>query len=171
MGNKISEAILKDLYSTDKNTVIKTVNSLKETGHAGYLHYLIDVLKTNEEQEIQIPILSILTQVKDPDAAEMLVKAIENPQNKLVQEVLTNACWQNGLDYTPYLSSFIKLIINGDYMTAFEAFTVIEHMDGTLSKEVIDEQKNYLLENLKSMPEDRKDLIITMINELDRLAE
>lgn len=171
MNEKLNENILKNLYSTDKKTVINTINSLKQNGNPEYIHYLIDLLKSNEDQDIHIPILSILTQLKQPDSARILVDAIENSKNEIVLEQLVNACWQNGLDYSPYLSSFTKLLITGDYMTAFEAFTVIDNMDTTLPKAKIDEEKNFLLANLKSVSEDRKDLVINLINELDRLSE
>lgn len=171
MSKKLNEKVLKNLYSTDKVIVINAINALKQDGNPEYIQYLIDILKTNEDQEIHLPILSILTQLKQEESASFLVEAIENPKNEIVLEQLVNACWQNGLDYSPFLSTFTKIVIGGDYMTAFEAFTVIDNMDATLSKEIIEKEKNFLLTNLKSVPEDRKDLVIGLINDLERFGE
>ncbi len=171
MNKKLNDKVLKNLYSTDKATVINAINTLKHDGNPEYIHYLVDILKTNEDQDIHLPILSILTQLKQEASASFLVDAINNPKNEIVLEQLVNACWQNGLDYSPFLSTFTKIVIKGDYMTAFEAFTVIDNMDATLPKATIDQERNYLLANLKSIPEDRKDLVIGLINDIERLSE
>jgi hypothetical protein len=45
------------------------------------------------------------------------------------QEKITTACWENGLDYKNYFPVFVDIVINEDWETGFEAFTVIENME------------------------------------------
>ena len=132
---------------------------------------LIDTLNNNNNDDIQNKNVKLLSEIKHKDAVTELVKAIENDKYLKIQRSLISACWENGLDYTPYLSTFIQLLINGDYMTAFEAFTVIENSEGTLSETSMNEYLQQLRSALNNANDERKHLIHQIIQYLPSLLK
>lgn len=165
---KIDEATRLRLFSPSTETVVTTIQSLKETGNKDYLPVLFDLLITKPDHEIEKEILNLLATIKDKESIPVLIDALQNEKYKSIRKVLTSACWQNGMDFSPYMEVFINLIIDEEWEVAFEAFTVIENfehfppeeqyqvlklkMAGALKK--VNEQKQYFLEEILKMTAD-----------------
>ncbi len=64
--------------------------------------------------------------------------------------------WQNGLDFKNHLPLFADLMIEGDWETAFEAFTVIENMENLPEQKIIDVAAGKIREALKSADDQKK---------------
>jgi hypothetical protein len=79
--------------------------------------------------------------------------------------MLVASCWQNKLDFTPFLPDFVALATEGDFFEAFECLTVIENMEGPFEETQILESQLYLKEFLQSDKgkNDQKDQIISEI--------
>ncbi|MEE4285983.1 MAG: HEAT repeat domain-containing protein [Mariniphaga sp.] len=135
---KLDKNIKANLFSANTATVIATLNTLKEKGNNAYLPLLFDLLNSNPEAEIEQEIIFILYNLKTKDAAPVLVEALQNPKFLPIRKKLTAACWENGLDYSSYLPVFVDLVINENWETGFEAFTVIENMENYPDQEIID---------------------------------
>jgi hypothetical protein len=135
---KLDKKIEANLFSANTATVISTLETLKERGNNAYLPLLFDLLNSKPEPEIEKEIVFILYNLKTKDAAPILVEAIQNPKYLPIRKELTAACWENGLDYKNYLPVFVDLIINDDWETGFEAFTVIENMENYPEQDIID---------------------------------
>ena len=134
MDKNNNDSIIGNLFSIDQSIVLNTLNEISFTGKTQYVPALIEVLHSSENQEVKQLIIKILSELKMTDAAAILVDAINNPKFKDEQEVLVRICWENGLNFSPYLSTFVDLAIHGDYMTSFEAVTVIENSEGEISE-------------------------------------
>jgi len=78
-----------------------------------------------------------------------LAEALESPVYMPVRKKLATACWQNGLDYKEYLMVFVKLIIQEEWQTGFEAFTVIENMKHYPEKDIRTQAVEYIKASLK----------------------
>lgn len=156
---KLNDNIIKKLYSSSNTDTIQALNEISEQGNSAYIPSLVDILRTNQENEIGDKTYKILSEIKHTDAVPALVKAIEESKNDPVQEALIRVCWENGLDFTNYFSTFIDLLINGEYMVAFEAYTVIDSSEGKISKTSLDEYLNTLKEAISNVAEDRQTLI------------
>lgn len=90
------------------------------------------------------------------------MRAIEDDRLKAIRKQLLTACWQNGLDFSTFVPVFIDQVINEDWETAFEAFTVIDNLEYLPSDAIInvsvekinlampnaDEQKKYFLKEI-----------------------
>jgi hypothetical protein len=171
MMTSINETIIKKLYSNSTTLAISAIDEISQTGNSQYIPMLIDTLNSNTDPDIQKKIHTLLCEIKHNEAAAELVKAIENNKYSNIQQTLISACWENGLDYTPYLSTFVKLLINGDYMTAFEAFTVIENSEGMLSQTSMNEYLQQLRSALDGANDERKHLIHQTIQYLPSLLQ
>ncbi len=162
---KLYKNIEVNLFSANTATVISTLNTLKERGNTAYLPLLFDLLNSNPEDEIEQEINFILYNLKIKDAVPVLVEAIQNPKYLPIRKKLAAACWENGLDFKNYLPVFVDLVINEDWETGFEAFTVIENMENFPEQDILDiatekirqglieanEQKKYFLHEILTL--------------------
>jgi hypothetical protein len=158
-NKKVKNNIIQELYANDSTKINHALDEIKQNGNSNYIPLLIDLLHKNEDQVIVDKILKILSEIKHTDAVPELIKAIENEKYASIQEMLVRICWENGLDFTNHFSTFIDILINGDYMTAFEAFTVIENSKGEISSTSADEYISTLSERINDVPADRATLI------------
>jgi hypothetical protein len=126
---KPDQKIINDLFSANPEKVIHTINRIKEIGNKDYLPALFDLLLSNPDTDVKNEIEIILGTIKDKSSVSLFVEALQNEKYKTIQKSLLMACWQNGLDYSLFLPVFVNLVINENWETAFEAFTVIENME------------------------------------------
>jgi len=164
-NRKLNKQLESDLFSAKSETVISALNTLKEKGNVHYLPLLFDLLKSSPEENIEKEINNILGNLKVREAAPVLVEALQEQRYKPIRKPLATACWQNGLEFKDYLPVFVTLVIEEDFETGFEAFTVIESMEKypedkiitevtyqiQRSLETADEQKRYFLHEILTM--------------------
>lgn len=169
--NRLDDLIVKKLYSNYLTDVIYALNEIQEKGNSRYIPLLVDVLHSSKENEISELILKILSEAKHPDIVPELIKAIEDEKYINEQEELVRTCWENGLDYTNYFSTFVNLLINGNYMTAFEAYTVIENTEGFLSDTSAKEYIATLQNAIFDANDERKILIQSIVHFLPSIIK
>ena len=137
-SRKIDKNIEERLLSGRIITVLSALNDIKFKGNMSYLPLMFDLLNTRPDSQVEEEILNILGTLKIQAAVPVLVTAIQESEYKLIRGKLTTACWQNGLDFKNYLPVFIDIIIQEEWETGFEAFTVIENMELYPEQEIID---------------------------------
>jgi HEAT repeat protein len=167
IDNKTRE-LLTNLKSSEPEFVLRTIEQVRESGNPLVLNDLIDLLRNTRIESIKKSILNLLSELKDETSIPVLISAIRDEKYIGERKELIACCWQNGLIYNAYLSDFIDIIINEEFPAAFEAFTVIENMFGTIADEIIeveiikvtnalknsDEEKTYLLNGLLTIIRD-----------------
>jgi hypothetical protein len=163
-----SKEILSKLKSTDSVIVLETIAKVRVSGSSFLLGEMIELLHDTENPEIKKSLLNLLSELKDKESVNVLIAAIKNEKYSKECKDLVACCWQNGLIYNEHLPFFIDLVINEEFLVAFEAFTVIENMYGRIEDEVIEgeilkvnnslksasEQKAYLLNGLLTIIQD-----------------
>jgi len=163
-----SKEILSKLKSTDSEIVLETIGKVRVSGSSLLLGEMIELLHNTEDLEIKKSLLNLLSELKDKESVNVLVAAIKNEKYSEECAALVACCWQNGLIYNDHLPCFIDLVINEEFLVAFEAFTVIENMYGRIEEKIIelevlkvnkalksaDEQKSYLLNGLLTIIQD-----------------
>lgn len=168
---KLNTNLIKNLYSNNESIALGAISEIAETGNSEYLPALIELLNSHESNKIKDKILKVLAEIKHTNAVPFLIKAVEDKRLKAIREDLVRICWENGLDYTNYFSVFIGLLINADYMVAFEAYTLIENSVGTISKASSQEYISQLKDALASVGEERQTLIHHIIQYLPSLVK
>jgi hypothetical protein len=149
--------------------VIDTLEEVRSTGSSKLLPFLIDLLHASTNAEVKTMTYKILAELKQTDAIPILIEAIRNEKFIPEREMLIRSCWENGLDFTPYLSVFIDLVIHGDYMTSFEAFTVIENLEGTIGEEENEKLVMLLQNSLADSPSEKQVLLEELMQIVPRL--
>jgi len=161
--SKKEEQYINDLLSSDQQIVIETLEEIKFSGSSKLLPFLIELLHSTNDDEVKSMTYKILSELKQSDSIPVIMEAIQNEKYFNEQEMLIRSCWENGLDFTPYLSVFADLVVHGNYMTAFEAFTVIENLDGHISNTEAENLLSKLQLGLDGAINERKVLIAELI--------
>jgi hypothetical protein len=124
-------------------------------------------MMVQEDEQILGEIAGLLNDLKDQEAADLLAAAIANPEYKTIRHTLLAACWQNGLSYGKYLGVFAEVLISADYVTAIEAFTVLEEAIGDVDAPVREKLASRLKSRLNEMEEIKKPLLSELIKTIN----
>lgn len=168
--NIIQENVLKGLKSSDSQKVIETIGELRESGNVAYIPLLLDLLISTPDTEIRKKIRELFSNLKDSDAIPIIISAIQDPKYAPELKGLVSSCWENGLDYTAYLSMFVDLLIEKDLEVAFEAYTVIMNTENKIDQSIIDIQIEKLEKALISVPELKRQLLLDVIDFLPSIG-
>jgi len=166
----IQEIILNRLKSNDIETVAETIAELSESGNISYLPGLFDLLSTSKSEEIKKSISQLLSNLKDKDSVPLLVAAIQNPGYQSELKQLVSSCWENGLDYSYYLTVFVDLMIQKDFIIAFEAYTVIVNTETKIDQNLLDIEIDKLEKALHFCSEDIRPLLLDVIDFLPSIG-
>ncbi len=112
---------------------------------------LISLLTDPVNKEVKE--VTLLT-LKKEKGGDILLLAIASPKAKKDRHKLIAACWESEIDFSRYLSFFILLALDNDYLVSLEAITVISTMTGPFNNDALLEaikkvkaaQKNSLAE-------------------------
>lgn len=135
MENK--QDILKRLASPEVETVAGAIEEIKENGDLSIVPELLEILLHKEEPAIITPLTSLLSDVKDSGFKTLLVEKLINAPSGSNKSNLLRVCWESAIDFSEYLEVFVDLLIHEDFITALEASTVIENLNGNIADEKI----------------------------------
>jgi len=156
-------SLIQSLRSGNQTAILSTLKELRIHGKISILPELFDLMAAQENEEILDEVASLLNDLKDQNAAELLSRAIAHPDFRAVQTRLVAACWQNGLSYGSYIDTFVEVVLSGVYPAAIEAFTVIEEAIGDLEESQRDQVVNKLKDGMLQADDDKKALISELI--------
>jgi hypothetical protein len=155
-NKKLNKKIEADLFSAQPETVISALNTLKKEGNVNYLPHLFELLNSSPGEKVENEIITLLNNLKVSKAAPILAEALTAPKYKPIRKTLATACWQNGLDYKDQFLVFLDLVIEEDWETSFEAFTVIDNMENYPAGEVVEQATDKIHLALKNASEQKK---------------
>jgi len=158
---------IETLRSSNRSAILEILKELRSEGDVSVLPELFNLLLVQEDTEIQDAITALLNDLKDNDGAEILARAIGNPEYEQIRTMLVAACWQNGLSYSKHIAIFTDVMVSGSYGAAIEAFTVIEEAVGELEQR----EREKVVLSLKSGIHKADDQKKALIAELVRLIE
>ena len=155
------------LRSNNRSAILETIKELRGEGDVSVLPELFNLMLVQEDPDILRETESLLNDLKDKEASEILAQAIANPEYEKIRLVLLSACWQNGLSYVKQLPTFLEVVVSGDYPAAVEAFTVIEEAVGELEPG----ERSVLARRLKSksaeVGEQKKPLFAALVKVIE----
>ncbi|MCD6069260.1 MAG: hypothetical protein K0S33_4086 [Bacteroidetes bacterium] len=82
--------------------------------------------------------------LKEQNAQQVLIDAIEDDDYTASRHLLVAACWESGLDFSKYIAVFLELAGDRDLMVSLEAITVLEQIENFESKAIIEEAAKIL---------------------------
>lgn len=165
--NKKLKQQIQSLRSSNRTAILATLDELRSEGDISVLPELFSLMLVQEDQEVLNKILSLLNDLKDKDAVEILTEAIANPEYEKIRTSLVAACWQNGLSYGKHINIFVDVVVSGDYSASIEAFTVIEEAAGELEQEERQALVRSLKTKLKQVDEQKKALFVELVKVIE----
>ncbi|NOY37752.1 MAG: hypothetical protein GXO83_09260 [Chlorobi bacterium] len=147
-AEKKNKEIIKRLFSPDEKVVIRTITEIREQGTAALIPAILEIYRSTSSPVIRMQIQRLLTDLKNQEAAGPLTEEIFKISNPELKRALMAACWQSGLDFSPFLKKFFKSLLTEDYVIALEAFSVIENNLNPLDKLQLQFYYDYLSEHM-----------------------
>lgn len=152
-------AIIMGLQSKEPKIVIDSIQQLRNEGKLEDIGILLDTVLANREDGVKDSIFRFLADIKDKKADKLIMDAISNEKYKEIRKELVGVCWESSLDFSPYVSKFVDLLIHSDFETSFEAFTVIENLTGTIPDEVKQLEQKKLKHAVANAPANKKGML------------
>jgi len=129
LRKKVEPTLVSRLNSGNETMILETIDHLRTVGNPEYIPHLIGIFHRSGMETVKQSILLLLGELKDSNARSFLIEALASTEYSSSRKDLISCCWQNGLDFSGYLPFFVDLVIENEFETAFEAFTVIENME------------------------------------------
>jgi hypothetical protein len=164
-----SNNILEGLQSAESIKVIETLEELRVSGKVSDIPVLIEFLHLTQNPEIKSKIRSLFSNLKESDAIPLIIEAIQNQKYAPELKELVSSCWENGMDYSDYLSLFVDLLLESELLVALEAYTVILNTTAKISREKIDIEINRIKQAMLTATTEKKELMTDVVNFLDSL--
>jgi hypothetical protein len=161
---KLNNEIIRRLRSDKPGMVIPVLNHLRQSVHASaYLNEIVNLLYQTSNENTRREISLFLSDLKDPAAVPQIIKALNNTRYRSVWNIITEACWQSGLDFSNNIDTFIRLFLEEDYLTALEAFSVIEQSVHLIEYKNLKVYRQKLVESLENIDKEKAPLVREMI--------
>jgi len=130
--------------------------SKKENNTADLLESLLEKEITRQESE------AIFSKLKETNSQKVMIDALNTAQRVSEKTILAAACWECGLDFSPYFLDFVKLAIHDDFQLALEALSVVESIEGVLDEKTL----AHAMEIAQSAKGANKDLVNDLIENI-----
>lgn len=145
-------AIRTELNSGDDARIIKGLQEMKEHGDPTLIPDLVELLNNQPSIDVESKVLEVLNTLKDNKAVEPLLEAAQLADNKALQPQLMGAIWQSGLSVKGQLDPIVSTALKGDYITAFECLTIIDHAEAIGSRAEIEHQLQQIATYIEQKP-------------------
>ncbi len=169
--SKALKQLISDLQSGDADVTQKALEKVPTKGTYEVIPPLLEVIDNHLSDVLVDKAKTILNDLKSSDARTPLSQGLSH-KNHLVREACLSAFWNSSLNSPEYLDLFVKAAIEGTYMEAVEAFTVIENLDGPFQEEQVNDSllllKNYFHENPS---DDKIELIRSIATVVNRIGQ
>lgn len=156
--------LIKEFQSEDTVRVLETLEELRVSGKVTDVPMLIELLHQTQSREIKSKINSLFANLKESNAIPVIIDAIQNPKYAPELKELLACCWENGLDYSNYLSLFVDLLIESDFVIAFEAYTVIVNMTERIDQKKIDTEIGRLEQAIQGATDQKVELMREVVD-------
>lgn len=164
--NKTDELLINKLQSADTSIVFEALRRIKEGSTIKVIPHLFDLINENTQNIVKKDIIRIICDIKEKEAVPVLINEIKKRNFGSDTSDVVSTFWQSRLDFSKYLSTFIRIFIKEDYQTAIEAFTVVEESICRISMETQQECLNILKTNANKISKEKlplyKEIVILL---------
>jgi hypothetical protein len=159
------------LFSADDEVVIAAIELMAEKGTKEVVNPLLELL-LNCSAPVQRAIESLLYQIKDQAAVEVLIEALENPKFKPVRHTILASFWNSGHLPEGHIDLLCGIAAEGSFDEALEVLTIVENMDGPLEPQKLEAGITAVSKSIKNHPqESRTGLLESLYEELIKFRE
>lgn len=162
------EQLIAALNADNPEVVLESIKLLRQEGDISIITPLINLFSKNKNEEINNFIFSFLCDLKEKEAAQILVEAIDNKEYNNIETKLISTCWQSGIDYSEHFGFFADKVLYGKFETAIEAFSVIESFENISTLKDKDEVLHKLKNEITSAKKEQQTFILELIHFIEQ---
>jgi hypothetical protein len=118
-----------DLNSRNERKVIGALKRVPHEGSPEMMEALFNLYAQSPSEDVVLLLEKSLHNLKDPACIEPMVDVLVNKEKEDQHAKVLSAFWQSGLDVSEHLTVIVDRAIEGDFITAMEALTVIENLE------------------------------------------
>ena len=155
--------LIGDLQSKDELKIASAIKAFAVHGHATIIEPVIEVWRDGLSGENEALVIDLFQSLKDTSAIEPLMEAFRNPKNEVLRRKLLSTFWNSKLDFSDYLADFVLFGVEGDFLDALEAITLIENFETVAPESAVLESQLLLTEYFGQTEgrDEQKDAILT----------
>ena len=136
-NDKLVADLLLDLASKDMKILASALKRVRSKGTEKVIPSLISIIENCEEANLAQEAKNIILELKSTASIPYLLEVLENHENSEIRELVLSSFWQTGFNAHQHIEKFVTAAIKGSYMEAFEAYTVIDNLEGPFDEEPI----------------------------------
>lgn len=126
---------IKEVFASDNESLIHdTISYIHENGSTKMLPLLFELLEHTNSESIKQDIFNCLADAKDVNSIPFFIDALNNQDLKNYKGKILSVMWQANIDFSAHTNLFTDILINDNYETAIEAFTILEVCASNLSE-------------------------------------
>ena len=154
------ELIKKDLFETDHAKVVDALKRAREMGNHSLIEPMLTLYAGNSDEVVKAEIKDMLSTLKVSKAQAELEAALVNPSFAGIKADVLSFLWNSGMNPVGSMRQIVHAAIDGDFMTALEALTLLESLTGPFDEAVLMESVLALREALEDRKnDDKRDLL------------
>ncbi len=125
--SKHNQQLIRNLFSNREEVVLSVIKEMRNSGNPRLVSAVLTLYLQTDSERISQAIIALIRDMKNQSAVHQLFPMLQDIPNMKKKQSLVAACWQSGLDFSEHLQAFLHIFLEDDYMTALEAFSVIEN--------------------------------------------
>ncbi len=155
--------LISDLQSKDELKIASAIKAFAVHGHATVIEPVVEVWRNGLSVENEALVIDLFQSLKDTSAIEPLMQAFRDSSNQALRRKLVSAFWNSKLDFSDYLADFVLFGVEGDFLDALEAITLIENFETVAPESAVLESQLLLTEYFGQTEsrDQQKDAILT----------
>ena len=152
--------------SENESAIHDAIAYIHENGSIKTLPLLFDLLAVTKSESTKNDIYECLSDTKEKSATAIFIEALQDERFVNEKSRLLSVMWQSNLDFSKYTQVFIQLLLQENYETALEAYTLIEVCAGNLTNEEKNTYKEMVETALKNEKSEKVGLLKSTIEAL-----
>lgn len=159
--------LVQQLRKIDSEEFKEHLDQVRESSDIQIIPYLVELLaEENFEESKKVAILELVMDIKHPEAAKLLVDGVRYLRGSAELQPYLAALWQNSLSFADDLELFVDIVLTTDYLTAYDAFTIIENSAGDAGVQAISRSIETLNREMDAQDESKRPMVKELVKVL-----
>ena len=132
------QALIQRITKDTASEFSQTLNEIKKSDCADFIEPLVGRFAQEAlNSSVYTAIYDTLSQIKLNAALPVFLSWLKKPSARPIHQALLFFIWNSGLNASDHLAEVTTAGLHGDYLTGFEALTVLENQDGPFEEAVV----------------------------------
>ncbi len=125
--------VVSDLRSGDSKTVLAAIKKIEQLADEVFVLPLLEFYRDTDDENAKETVKEMLSTLNVSGGEDALVSALGSLDFAGIQGDILFFIWHSGFQPVDHIHLVCKIAVDGDFMTAFEALTLIESLGGPVN--------------------------------------